>query len=261
MQLDHLVLAARSLAEGVAWCEATLGIVPGPGGEHAFMGTHNRLFGIGSAAFPRAYFEIIAINPDAGANAAPTAGTPRRPRWFDLDDPALQRALLHGPQLIHWVARCDDVRALVTELRAAGIDRGEVVRAERQTPHGLLRWQITLRADGRRLFGGALPTLIQWGAGADSPADATKLPSDGSPERAAGTTANLQHPTDTMPASGVALTHLAVLGLPAEVTPLLPAGIEALASSSAPALRCTLLTPRGPVTLQSPTLQACDVQP
>jgi hypothetical protein len=29
-QLDHLVIAAASLAEGVAWCEATLGVVPGP---------------------------------------------------------------------------------------------------------------------------------------------------------------------------------------------------------------------------------------
>jgi hypothetical protein len=31
-QLDHLVVAARTLDEGVAWCEATLGVTPGPGG-------------------------------------------------------------------------------------------------------------------------------------------------------------------------------------------------------------------------------------
>ena len=62
-QLDHLVIAAASLAEGVAWCEATLGLTPGPGGSHPLMGTHNRLLNIASAAFPQAYLEIIAIEP------------------------------------------------------------------------------------------------------------------------------------------------------------------------------------------------------
>lgn len=85
LALDHLVLAARTLDEGVQWCEATLGIRPEAGGQHVFMGTHNRVFAIASAAFPRAYFEIIAIDP-----ALPAPG---RTRWFDLDDPALQRML------------------------------------------------------------------------------------------------------------------------------------------------------------------------
>jgi hypothetical protein len=56
---------AASLAEGVAWCEATLGVTPGPGGEHPLMGTHNRLLRIATPDFPNAYFEIIAINPVA----------------------------------------------------------------------------------------------------------------------------------------------------------------------------------------------------
>ena len=43
-QIDHLVIAANTLEEGVAWCERTLGITPGPGGEHPLMGTHNRFF-------------------------------------------------------------------------------------------------------------------------------------------------------------------------------------------------------------------------
>ena len=42
-RIDHLVVAASSLDQGVAWCEATLGVTPGPGGEHPLMGTHNRL--------------------------------------------------------------------------------------------------------------------------------------------------------------------------------------------------------------------------
>ena len=83
--VDHLVVMAASLAEGVAWCEATLGVTPGPGGEHPLMGTHNRLLRIASPAFPQAYLELIAIDPDA-----PALG---RVRWFGLDDPALQARL------------------------------------------------------------------------------------------------------------------------------------------------------------------------
>src|SRR4051812_6890957 len=62
-QVDHLVVAARSLEDGVEWCRETLGFVPDAGGEHPLMGTHNRVFRIAGATFPRAYFEIIAINP------------------------------------------------------------------------------------------------------------------------------------------------------------------------------------------------------
>ena len=46
------------------------------------------------------------------------------------------------------------------------IDRGHVLEASRDTPAGRLAWQITVRDDGQRLFYGALPTLIEWGAGA-----------------------------------------------------------------------------------------------
>jgi hypothetical protein len=54
VQLDHLVIAAATLEEGVAWCEATLGVTPGPGGKHPLMGTHNRLLSIATAVFPDA---------------------------------------------------------------------------------------------------------------------------------------------------------------------------------------------------------------
>jgi len=86
--LDHLVVAAATLAEGVQWCEALLGVTPGPGGQHPLMGTHNRLFDISSEAFPQAFFEIIAIDP-----AAPPPG---RARWFGLDTLDLRG----GPRLL-----------------------------------------------------------------------------------------------------------------------------------------------------------------
>ena len=58
-KVDHLVVMADSLDQGVAWCEAVLGVTPGPGGEHPLMGTHNRLLRVDSAAFPLAYLEVM----------------------------------------------------------------------------------------------------------------------------------------------------------------------------------------------------------
>ena len=220
LALDHLVLAARTLAEGVAWCEATLGLRPEAGGQHGFMGTHNRLFSVASPAFPRAYFEIIAIDPKLPS--------PAHPRWFDLDDAGLQRALASGPQLVHWVARCDDITATHTALRAAGIDCGAVQQAERATPGGLLRWQIGVRADGRRPLDGAAPALIQWG-------DA--------------------HPTDSLPDSGITLEVVRLAGWPDALANVLPPPIEHIAAgapaTATPPLRVRLHSPRGPVTLDS----------
>ncbi len=158
-RIDHLVVAAASLAEGVAWCEATLGVPPGPSGAHALFGTHNRLLRLHSPLHTQAYLEIIAIDPAA----TPTRPAPQR-RWFDLDDPTLRERLRReGPQLIHWVASVPDINAAVAAWQALGMDRGPVIEASRPTPQGLLRWRITVRDDGQRLFGGALPTLIQWG--------------------------------------------------------------------------------------------------
>lgn len=225
-QLDHLVVAARSLDEGVRWCEATLGVTPGPGGAHPLMGTHNRLLNIASAAFPGAYLEIIAIDPSKRPTRA--AGLHR---WFDLDDAALRAALAQdGPQLVHFVARVADVKRTLHALAAgaqAHIDRGQLLEAARDTPAGRLEWQITVRDDGQRLFYGALPTLIQWGP---------------------------VHPVDTMPASGLELvslaaTHPRVDSLRAALDAI---GFDAMTLvQGAPNLVATLQTPRGPVTLES----------
>jgi Glyoxalase-like domain len=218
-RLDHLVVAARTLDDGVAWCEATLGITPGPGGRHPMMGTHNRLFSIATPAFPRAYFEIIAIDPRAHA--------PGRARWFDLDDVVLREALARSPQLVHWVARVDDLAAAVAALRARGIDAGRVLSASRDTAQGTLRWQIAVRDDGRRLWGGALPTLIEWAQ---------------------------THPADAMPASGVTL---GALRLRAHDGAALAAALDVLGVAGVPVdagrdgLHIELQTPRGSVALDS----------
>ena len=221
--VDHLVVLAPSLAEGVAWCEATLGVVPGPGGEHPLMGTHNRLIPVNTAAFPRAYLEIIAINREAVPQRAAGAK-----RWFDLDDETLQARLrTQGPQLAHWVAEVPDLPQALATLSAQGIDRGQVVAASRPTPQGLLRWQISVRDDGQRLLGGCLPTLIQWGD---------------------------THPTQGMADQGVALESLALAHPQAGALrqALDAVGLGDIPVHTGPArLQARLRTPRGPVDLIS----------
>ena len=228
--IDHLVVVAHTLEQGVQWCEATLGITPAAGGEHAQYGTHNRLFKIATPAHPLAYFEIIAINPDAKRPANATAK-----RWFDMDDAALQAAVKLEPRLVHFVANTDDMQAARRALKALEIDRGPAVKASRHSRRGLLEWQITVREDGQRLFNGTLPSLIQWGA-----ADAAE------PLRL--------HPRNSLPRSGVSLQGLAISH---PTAPKLQAAFEAMGLSGIPIetgpanLTATLKTPKGLVVLQS----------
>jgi len=219
-RVDHLVVAAASLEEGAAWCEATLGVAPGPGGEHPLMGTHNRLLRVATVDYPRAYFEIIAVQP----GRAPQRAT----RWFDLDAESVRDGLRQrGPRLLHFVASVPDVRAAVAAWTELGIERGEAVQASRMTPRGLLEWQITVREDGQRLFDGVLPTLIEWGA---------------------------THPASAMPESGITLQSLVATHPEA---PRLRAAAEAIALQGVaikqgPASLCAVLeTPRGRVRLDS----------
>lgn len=133
--LDHLVVAARSLAEGRDWLEGRLGVKLQPGGEHEPFGTHNALLSLG----PDEYLEVIAVDPAAPA--------PRRARWFSLDDPAMRARLEAGPALIHWVAQVD---ILPPDQEALDLSRGEN------------RWTLTVPTDGQLPQGGVEPSLITW---------------------------------------------------------------------------------------------------
>ena len=217
-RLDHLVVAAASLEQGVAWCEATLGVTPGPGGVHATMGTHNRLLRIATEAFPDAYLEIIAIDP-----AAPAPG---RPRWFGLDEPALRERVAQHPRLIHAVVRTPLVEMHRWGLINVGIHPGEPIAFERASPAGPLAWRLLVRDDGALLHDGALPTLIEWKG-----------------ER---------HPAAAMPESGLTLRALRLAGIPKRAQEVLKLrGIEVATEPEGPALTATFATPRGEVTLSS----------
>jgi hypothetical protein len=222
--LDHLVVAAASLQQGVDWCEATLGVTPGPGGQHPLMGTHNRLLKIASAAFPLAYLEIIAIDP-----AAPAPG---RARWFGLDEPALQARVQRSPQLVHLVARSTQLDMHRYGLIHVGQQPGEPISASRDIPASgelparRLAWQILVRPDGSTGCGGALPTLIQW---------------QGS------------HPAETMADSSVVLHSLVLHGLPLRTQDVLRLRGVAMHAGPGAAITATLHTPRGDVVLQTAT--------
>jgi hypothetical protein len=75
--LDHLTVAALTLEQGVNYVQRVLGVAVPFGGAHPLMGTHNHLMQLGDGMF----LEIIAPDP---------AVTPKRTRWFGLDDPRMR---------------------------------------------------------------------------------------------------------------------------------------------------------------------------
>lgn len=133
---DHIALAAATLEEGVALAEEALGLPLAGGGQHARMGTHNRLCGMGEL-----YFEVIAIDPAAPA--------PPHPRWFALD------GFAGRPRLTNWICRCDDLAAALA-LSPPGT--GQVMEFER----GDFRWQMAVPASGLLPYDGLFPALIRW---------------------------------------------------------------------------------------------------
>ena len=206
--LDHLIVAATTLADGIEFIAEVTGVVPQPGGKHVAMGTHNALLRLGD----RVYLEIIAIDPDGEK--------PPRPRWFDLDDPAMQAQLAERPRLIHWAARTHDLDAA---LAATPIPLG--------TPHpmarGDFRWRITIPDNGVRPAGGVLPTLLQWEG---------------------------RHPADNLPASGATLAQFAASHpTPDAMRKTLGAlGLQdalTVTYGSPPRLAALLRTPRGLVSI------------
>ena len=138
VELDHLVVTAATLAEGVAHVEAALGVTLAPGGRHAAMGTWNRLLSLG----PDLYLEVIAIDPGGPA--------PAHPRWYDLD------AFSGASRLSHWALRCP---RLEEALALCPPGSGRPMAFAR----GALRWRMAVPERGRLPFDDAFPALIEWG--------------------------------------------------------------------------------------------------
>lgn len=147
IELDHLVVAAARLGEGIDYVESLLGVRVPLGGKHPIMNTHNAVMQLG----PGQYLEIIAVDPEAGAA--------ERPRWFALDTPQMrQRLEQEGAFLATWVIRSSDLAKTAAH---STVPLGEIHTMTR----GTLSWKIALRPDGSMRWGGLFPNVIEWPAG------------------------------------------------------------------------------------------------
>lgn len=159
IELDHLVVAARRLEEGVRWVEDRLGVALDAGGAHDGFGTHNALLRLGDDV----YLEVLA--PD------PAQPRPPRPRLFGLGEEETLALLAGGPRLLHWVVRTRDLPSGLVALAAATAGGTEAIGVASPMRRGDLRWTLALRADGERPPRG-LPSVIDWG---DSPHPCARL--------------------------------------------------------------------------------------
>ncbi|YCH18313.1 VOC family protein [Arthrobacter sp. D1-29] len=177
------------------------------------------MIAISSESFPDCYLEVIAIDPDAPA--------PGRRRWFGLDDPEVREAVRESPRLVHAVARTRKIEMLCRDLTNFGLNPGVLLAAQRDTPHGLLKWRITVRDDGATECAGALPSLIEWEG---------------------------QHPCAHMPPTDVTLQGLVLRGVPvqaADVLKLPAVHTSPIDDEQKTPLTATLESPRGGVVLDA----------
>ncbi|MGH1588301.1 VOC family protein [Methylobacterium phyllosphaerae] len=145
LTLDHLVVVAPDLAEGVTHVRDCLGLIMPEGGRHRELGTRNHLLRLGEALF----LEVIAVDQEAPP--------PSRARWFGLDDAAQVRAdWEEGRRLRGLVARTDDLDGV---LAAHGTLLGQAATMTR----GDLSWRFGLRPDGAWPADGAAPCVMAWG--------------------------------------------------------------------------------------------------
>jgi Glyoxalase-like domain len=140
IRLDHIVVGAKTLEQGVEYVQTILGVEPYGGGKHLKQGTHNKVLRLGDDV----YLEVIAPDPASDI----------KPMWFGLGDEGMLESLHESPRLITYVAQTDDVDSLLEHTRYPL----DVQAAQR----GNLRWKFGFTADGNVLSDGLLPNLIQW---------------------------------------------------------------------------------------------------
>jgi hypothetical protein len=140
IKLDHLVIAALTLEEGIHYVKASLGAELYGGGKHLKQGTHNKLMRLGDDV----YLEVIAPDPASDIT----------PQWFSLADKTMLESLKKSPRLITYVAQTNELTPL---LQKTGYPL-EAKPAGRDT----LMWQFGFSRDGNLLADGLLPNLIQW---------------------------------------------------------------------------------------------------
>lgn len=163
-QVDHIVVAIRSLAEGTAAFERLTGVKPVAGGKHPNRGTENALVSLGGET----YLEIIA--PQPGATLSP------------LDQPMRDLTEL---TVIGWAVGVSNAEEARERIIKIGETPSPITGGSRVTPAGAkLEWTtfglLTPQID-------VAPFFIQWKAG-------TPHPSTTSPRGCTLSTLDVQDP-------------------------------------------------------------------
>ena len=150
--VDHLLLGASDLDQGIAYVEQQTGVRARVGGSHPGVGTRNALLSLGG----RQYLEIIAPDPSQSSFG------------FQID---LRR--LAAPKLVTWAAATTDLDGVVARARAADFGVFGPRDGSRVRPDGVtLRWRtagISGGAAGSDVD--AVPFFIQWAADSVHPSE------------------------------------------------------------------------------------------
>jgi hypothetical protein len=148
--VDHLLLGARDLDEGIAWLDARTGVKAQPGGSHPGVGTRNALVSLGG----RQYLEIIAPDP------AQTAFN------FNLDLRALP-----SPRLVTWAVSTPDVDAAAAAARRHGLEVFGPRDGSRTRPDGsVLQWRSAgVKASFAEADVDPVPFFIEWASSSHHP--------------------------------------------------------------------------------------------
>lgn len=150
--LDHLLIGAPTLEDGIAWLEDRTGVRALKGGAHAGLGTWNALASLG----PAQYIEIIAPDPDQ-----PGVETFYVPSLRDFKE----------PRIATWAARGDDPFPRFTETLPPGFICEPPRTGSRVRPDGTrVAWSLAFpRHADRGSLDGALPFFIEWEPGSPHP--------------------------------------------------------------------------------------------
>lgn len=149
-QLDHIVVAIRSLDEGIAQFERMTGVKPAIGGRHPGRGTENALVSLGGGS----YLEILAPQPGATLATA--------------DEPLRGIATL---TIVDWAIAVPEVDAAVASLKASGFVTSLPQPGARLTPSGeRLDWMTFGLPDLR-----TAPFFIRWSPNTRHPSTTTPL--------------------------------------------------------------------------------------
>jgi hypothetical protein len=140
IKLDHIVVGALTLEQGINYVKNILGSEPYGGGRHSGQGTHNKIMRLGDDV----YLEVIAPDPNSDVKS----------KWFSLGDDAVLESLRKSPRLIAYVARTDDLETLLKETHYP--------LEARPAQRDALRWLFGFSKDGKLLADGLFPYVMQW---------------------------------------------------------------------------------------------------